>query len=272
MFLKVIACEVAFREICACAARSVNQIDLDFLSQGYHDNPEVGICRIQDRIDAVEPGRYDAVLVGYGLCNTMLSGLRAPAHTRLVVARAHDCITFFLGSRERYGEFFRQNSGTYYFTAGWLEHRMRGGERPQRNQAIGLGSQFNYEELVERHGEENARYLMGVMEGWSSHYTHGMFIDFDFSTHLPHKEEARIICEERGWQYGEIAGDLTLLQRWLDADWLTEDFLMVPPGELIRPSYDDSIIQIEPAPANEGGMPEKPGHKDCIGTRNGCGG
>ena len=59
MFLKVIACEVAFRELCACAARSPNQFDLDFLSQGYHDNPEVGIHRIQECIDAVPEGHCE---------------------------------------------------------------------------------------------------------------------------------------------------------------------------------------------------------------------
>ncbi len=246
MFVKVISCEVAFREICACAARSVNQVDLDFLSQGYHDNPDVGICRIQDRIDAIEADRFDAVLIGYGMCNTMLSGLRAPVHTQLVVPRAHDCITFFLGSRKRYSEFFLEYSGTYYFTAGWLEHRQRGGERPDRKQGAGLGTQFNYEELVEQHGEENANYLREMMDSWTSHYTNGVFIDFDFSAHLPVKDEAKRYCRERGWEYGEVQGDLSLLQRWLDADWSTEDFLVVPPGEVIQPSYDDTIIQIEP--------------------------
>ena len=56
------------------------------------------------------------------MCNTMLSGLRAPAHTWLAVPRAHDCITFFLGSRKRYNEFFVEYSGCYR-TSGWLAHR-----------------------------------------------------------------------------------------------------------------------------------------------------
>ena len=88
MFLKVISCEIFFRELCACAARSVNQMDFEFLSQGYHDNPEIGIKRIQERIDAVPAGQFDAVLIGYGLCNTMLNGLQA-RDTRLVMPRAH---------------------------------------------------------------------------------------------------------------------------------------------------------------------------------------
>jgi hypothetical protein len=244
MYLKVIACEIAFREICACAARSVNLFDFEFLSQGYHDNPEIGISRIQECLDAIEEDRFDAVLLGYGLCNTMLNGLRAPSHTPLVVLRAHDCITFFLGSKERYQEFFQEHPGTYYFTAGWLEHRERGGERPDRKQGAEMGPKLDYEEMVAKYGEENAAYLIQVMGDWTDHYQRGVFIDFDFTCHLPHKHQARELCEERGWEYEEIEGDLSLLQKWLDGPWSEDGFLTVPPGQQVFPSYDEQIIQI----------------------------
>ena len=171
MFLKIISCEIFYREICACTARSVNLFDMEFLSQGFHDNPAVGIEHIQQHIDAVEEDRFDGILIGYGLCNTMLNGLQA-GHTPLIVPRAHDCITLFLGSKERYSEYFLAHPGSYYYTTGWLEHRQRGGERPARQQGAGLGEQRTYEEMVEEYGEDNARYLMDMMEqelttGWS---------------------------------------------------------------------------------------------------------
>jgi hypothetical protein len=243
-----VACEVAFREICHCAARSPNQFEFDFLSQGYHDNPLVGIERIQEHLDVADAGRFDAILVGYGLCNNMLNGLRAPEATKLVIPRAHDCITFFLGDKERYREHFLDHPGTYYFTTGWLEHRQRGGERPERKQGAGLGVQMQYETLVEKYGEENARYLLDVMDGWTSHYERGVFIDFEFSHDLPHRETARQLCQERGWNYEEVAGDLSLFQRWLDGDWPAEDYLTVPAGTTVLPSYDDGVIHIEPVP------------------------
>jgi hypothetical protein len=37
----------------------------------------------------------------YGLCNLALTSLRARA-VPVVVPRAHDCITLYLGSRQRY--------------------------------------------------------------------------------------------------------------------------------------------------------------------------
>lgn len=243
MFLKIIACEVAFREICHCAARSNNLFDMEFLSQGYHDNPEIGLERIQELIDQVEENRFDAILLGYGLCNNMLSGIRAGS-TPLVIPRAHDCITFLLGSKERYQQIFQEQPGTYYYTAGWLEHRQRGGERPERKQGAELGDQKSYEEMVEQYGEENARYLTEFMDTWTQHYTRGLVIDFDFTAHLPFKDQARQLCQQHGWNYEEVQGDLVLLQSWLDGRWSEEDFLVVRSGEQVHPSYDRQIIQI----------------------------
>jgi hypothetical protein len=244
LFLKIISCEIFYREICACTARSVNLFDMEFLSQGFHDNPAVGIEHIQQHIDAVEEDRFDGILIGYGLCNTMLNGLQA-GHTPLIVPRAHDCITLFLGSKERYSEYFLAHPGSYYYTTGWLEHRQRGGERPARQQGAGLGEQRTYEEMVEEYGEDNARYLMDMMDNWTQHYSQGVFIDFDFSTHLPCKDQAKEICQQRNWEYREMAGDLSLLQGFLDGPWPERDFLRVSPGERISPSYDERIIQIE---------------------------
>ena len=120
MLLKIIACEIAFREICHIAAQSKHLLDLEFLTQGHHENPAAGRADIQQRIDAMPAGKYEAILLGYGLCSSILTGLTT-AHTPLVIPRAHDCITFFLGSKERYQKMFASRPGTYYYTSGWLE-------------------------------------------------------------------------------------------------------------------------------------------------------
>lgn len=245
MFLKVIACEVAFREICHCAARSTNLVDLEFVSQGYHDNPEAGLQRLQERIDQAVEERFDAVLMGYGLCNNMLAGLQA-RRLPLVIPRAHDCITFFLGSKERYARHFADHPGTYYYTAGWLEYRQRGGERPERRQGAGLGQERSYEEMVAEYGEENAQYLAEFMGNWTRHYTRGAFIGFDFTAGLPCQDQVRGICRQHGWEYVEIPGALGLLQGWLDGRWPAEDFLVVEPGQQVQPSHDRLIVGIAP--------------------------
>lgn len=253
-FFKIIACEIAFREICHVTARSPNLIDLDFLTQGLHDTPCQGRLEIQSRIDAVPEGKYDAILIGYGLCGNIIKGLRA-RHTPLVLPRAHDCITFFLGSRRRYEQYNEKRTGTYYYTSGWLECLRRRGEESGRTAATFLPTRAGtsrdtrqlFAEWTEKFGEENARYLLETMDEWTHHYTHGVLINFDFTKLLRLEEQVKQICAQRGWQFEEVSGDLDLLQRWVDGAWSSEDFLVLPPGQSVAPSYDERIIESEPA-------------------------
>ena len=105
MRLKLIACEIAFREICLCAANSRNVVDPQFLPKGLHDiETRDMVARLQEEIDGTDE-KYGAILLGYGLCNNGTVGLVA-RNAPLVLPKAHDCITFFLGSRRRYQEFF----------------------------------------------------------------------------------------------------------------------------------------------------------------------
>ena len=138
LHLKVLACEVAAREIYLCAARSANTVSVELLTQGLHDNSDTMRAELQQHIDAVDCSRFDAILLGYGLCNNGIVGLRAPA-IELVVPRAHDCITLLLGSKERYAEEFEARPGTYYYSSGWLEYPDRRGERHEQMPKSGLG-------------------------------------------------------------------------------------------------------------------------------------
>lgn len=258
MFLKIIACEIAFREVCHLAATSPHLIDCEFLTQGHHDRPAEGRREIQQRIDALPEGKYDAVLIGYGVCSSILPGLRA-ASCPLIVPRAHDCITLFLGSKERYQECFSARPGTYYFTSGWLECRQRrGSDLPPDHGAFlpahsigGFAQQF--EEWVAKYGEEKARYLASVMGEWTRHYTHGTLIEFDFARPLRLGERVQAICRQEGWQFEELPGDLELLRRWLAGEWDPETFLRVEPGQTLVLTLDERIIGVEPAPAYPAG-------------------
>ena len=111
MRLKLISCEIFYREMCAAVARSPHRIDIEFLPKGLHDiGSKKMLERLQEAVDHVE--NYDAVLLGYALCNNGLAGLTARS-LPLVLPRAHDCITLFLGSKERYLEYFSDHPGVY---------------------------------------------------------------------------------------------------------------------------------------------------------------
>jgi hypothetical protein len=265
MFLKVIVCEIAFREFCHTAARSPNLIDFEFLTQGYHDRPAVGRAEIQRRIDAAPAGKYDAIVLGYGLCSNILTGLTT-AHTPLVIPRAHDCITFFLGSKERYREFFDANPGTYYYSSGWLEcirRRALGGPEgksmflPASAQS---GVSTAYEEWVAKFGEDQAQYLLEVMGDWTASYTRGVLIDYDFTRPLNLREQVCKICSERGWEFAEVAGDLGLFQRLLDGNWPDTEVLILKPGYRVAAAHTEEIISAEKLPDCPGGsVPERRG-------------
>jgi hypothetical protein len=246
---KVIACEIAFRELSLCAARSPSLVEFQFLTQGHHDTPALGRADIQKHIDAVPAGKYDAILLGYGLCSNILAGLKT-AHTPLVVPRAHDCITLFLGSKERYQQQFTEHPGTYYYTSGWLECAQRRGLK----EILWAGaSQFgtsdptassSYQQWVTKYGEEQARFLLEEMGRWANAYSHGTLIQFDFARGLGLEKEVGDICASKGWQYSELEGDLGLLQRFLDGDWGGQDLLVVPPGGAIAASFDEKIVKV----------------------------
>jgi hypothetical protein len=206
MLLKVLACEIAKRELQFAADRSKNDVELEFLPQGYHDDPASGGEKIQKHINAVPANKYDAIVLGYGLCGKILAGI-ACTHTPLVIPRAHDCITFFLGSKERYQKCFSGQPGTYYFTAGWLECAARqgakgmswGGAASPANSASNLRANYNH--WVEKFGEEQAKYLLEEISRWAETYSNGCLIDFEFlrTRHLPAK--VRQICTQKGWTY-----------------------------------------------------------------------
>ena len=238
MRLKVIACEVLLREICLCAAHSENVISIEFLKRGLHDNPDLLRSDVQRKIDETDESMYEGILLGYGLCSNGVVGIQARG-IPLVVPRAHDCVTFFLGSKEKYREHFTDNPGTYYYTSGWLE---RAGSKVERKVQDGRGLGKKYQEYVRKYGEDNARYLMEFESSWVDNYSRAAFIDLEFVRFLNYREQVKKIAAQRGWKYEELSGDIKLIRKLIDGKWDEDEFLIVQPGEEITPSYDNLVL------------------------------
>jgi hypothetical protein len=238
---KLFACEIVFREVCALAAESRNIIDPVFIRKGLHDieTPKM-LAELQRHIDSVEPERYQAILMGYGRCNDGLVGLRAPA-IPLVIPRAHDCITLFLGSKERYRQYFDSHPGTYFRTSGWIERNFASEENGVMRK---LGLDKTYEQYVEEYGEDNARYIMEMVGGWQQKYERLTFIDTGLARHLNYAERTRSDAQAKGWQYEELGGDLDLLRRLLDGDWDDSRFVIVPPGHSVIAKNDETVLGV----------------------------
>ena len=265
MRVKVIACEVVARELYWCAARARHAADITLLPQGLHDNSDVCRDHLQEKVDAAANDRYDALLLGYGLCNNSLVGVRA-GPIPLVIPRAHDCITLLLGSKERYAEAFAAHPGTYWYSSGWLECRQKSGEPVEPRPNSGLGPTYKraeYQELVAKYGEDNAKYLASFLGQWEENYTRGVLIRFPFDRHLGLEAQVRRICDEKGWEFATMEGDLGLIQAGLDGEWDGERFLTVEPGQAVRASFDDGVLAVEPvAPATDA-RPSRTGGQEC---------
>jgi hypothetical protein len=246
MRLKLISCEIFFREMCAAVARSPHRIDLELLPKGLHDIGQAGMSeRLQATLDRIEPG-YDSILLGYGLCNNGIAGL-ATRHTPLVVPRAHDCITLFFGSRQRYQEYFDRMPGTYFLTTGWLERGQDAGEMSQISIQHQMGMDASYAELVEKYGEDNAKYLYDTLCDHLRNYGQYTFIEMGVEPDDHFEREARTKAAERDWRFDKVRGDMGLIERLVNGPWDEEDFLTVPPGHrIVAHLHDDRIVRAEP--------------------------
>lgn len=239
--LKLIACEVFCREICLLVARSRHRVDPTFLPKGLHDLESARMReRLQAEIDAVDASRFDAILLAYGLCNNGLAGIRA-RELPLVLPRAHDCISLFLGSRWRYREVFDRSPGSYFLTSGWIERGEVEGELREQSIQHRSGMDLAYRELVEKYGEDNARYLVETLGEPSRHYHRFVYIDMGLAGEQRFEEHARGLAAERAWEYEKETGDMSLLSRLVDGPW-EEEFLHVEPGCRIRAVYDDREV------------------------------
>ena len=210
MKLKLLACEIFRREIDTLAVNSPHQVDVEFLSFQLHSIGKVRMKkRLVEYLAAVDEDAYDAILLGFALCSGGIVGLAANK-IPLVVPRAHDCITLFLGSRHRYQKYFDENSGTYFMTTGWLEH----------------DNAFNYDVEMMSFYSKVAFIEMGIEPPGNTF-----------------EQQAQKLAEERHWTFEKMTGDLSLLRRLIDGDW-NEDFLVVPLGKRIQASYDDGVIEL----------------------------
>ena len=239
--VKMIACNVLARECHAAAARSRRIVDLELLEQGLHD---LGAEGMREQLQAVvdRSKGYAEVLLGYGLCNNGLVGLKA-RETRLVAPKVHDCISVLLGSAARYQEEFDREPGTYYLTGGWLERDKDLAHPPGSTVTERLGIGKRYEEYVAQYGEENAKYLMETLGEGLTHYTRIAYIEMGLGPEEGFEQKAREKAEEEQLRFEKMAGDLGMLERLANGDYSRGEFLIVEPGEEIRGDYTGGVMK-----------------------------
>jgi hypothetical protein len=249
MRLRVIACEVFRPEFEACMGELGHEFQATFHEVALHEKPDELRVELQRLIDGEQGKGFDAVVVGYALCSRATAGLVA-RDTPVVVPRAHDCITLFLGSRERYMRSFVEMPGTYYYTAGWVQYarRVDTGEVAQGTfvTASEARTRRKFEEYKDKYGEDNAKYLIEQESQWVAHYTRACYINSGIGDVEAHRQYVRDLAAERGWEYAEVEGDLWMIRRLLSGEWDDGEFVVVRPGEMVRESFDEFVIAAAP--------------------------
>lgn len=234
MKLKLLACEILYREFCHFISESPNHVDVEFLPKGLHDmGTTVMKNRLEMALQNIHTDNYDAILLGYALCNNGIIGLQAP-DIPLVVPRAHDCITLFMGSRQRYLDYFYTHRGFYYKTSGWME---RGSTLTENNTFMPA-----YSSYVEKYGEDNAKYLQEQMKEMMYHYTGCTYIRTGLGPDQEYLHQAQCDALQHKWKFEVVDADLQLIADLLNGNWDSERFLVVAPHMKIIPTYNDNII------------------------------
>ena len=158
--------------------------------------------------------------------------------------RAHDCITLYLGSRQRYQQEFDTLSRHVL-----VQSRLPGAQRIRSNVALGAANldMINdlYDTYVAKYGKDNADYLIEAMGEWGKHYDRAVFIDMGLGDGQAFEQTAREQAERRGWLFERKAGDPRLLRMLINGEWPADEFLVVLPGHTIRQAGNDGLIVAE---------------------------
>jgi len=242
MRIYCLSCESLARPVYLWAAHSPHIVDVELVERGLH-KPEEIRGRLQAKIDAADGNGYDAIALAFGLCGGTTAGLAARS-IPLVLPRAHDCITLYLGSRLRYTQEVTKEPGTYWYAQDYIERNSGGTAALAMGQGTAADMQSLYEHYVRKYGKTRADKLMEVMVGWLNQYKRGVYLDTGLGDDGDVKAQAQGEAERRGWVFERIAADLDLLRRLLDGEW-DEDFLVVPLGGKIAMAFDEGIVEVE---------------------------
>jgi len=243
MRVRAITCEVLARTVYQQAALAPHVVDVELLEQALHDDrPASRLSRLQDQIDSTDASKYQAIVLVYGLCNLALEGLQA-RDLPVAVPRAHDCITLYLGSRQRYDAEFSGTPGTFYYSDDYMERQAQVGTNGRRlTMGVLTSTDQDYDYLVAKFGEDNAQYLMEVLGQWHSHYARAAYVETGLGKSGSFKEQAAEDARQYSWRFEELKGDPELVRKLLAAEW-DDDFLVLQPGQRIAVTHDSRIIE-----------------------------
>jgi hypothetical protein len=239
--IAIVACAVLQDEVGHFAAGLDQIVHIEWIEQGLHNEPPKLRSHLQEAVDRIEDQvRPDAIVLGYGLCSRGIEGVTT-RHAKLVIPRAHDCITLLLGSRKRYADYVAAHPGTYWYSPGW--NRCHTPPGPERKQKL-------LDKYTAEYGQENAEYLVDLEMHWMTTYDRATYVDLTVGVTDQDLKYTQDCATWLGWNFDRQQGDPALVQALVSGQWNDDDFLVCEPGQTPTLSADDRVIIAKPA---EGG-------------------
>lgn len=235
--IALLACSVFEKEIELHTSSSANIADIRFFEMGLHDRPDILRSTLQSEIDQLDQlDNIDAIALAYGLCGCGTAGLHSKRH-RIVIPRGHDCITVFLGSKERYAKHQKECSSCMYYTPGWNQGRRVPGQ--ERLESL-------KQDLLKQFDEDDVEFLIESEQStWAMHDT-ATYIDLGTADAESEAKYAQDCARWLGWDFQRIKGDASLLVDLLHGPWNNDRFQIIEPGEQIVHSPDEKIMNAGP--------------------------
>ena len=232
--IALLACRVLEAEIAIHGGDAPHIVLTRFLEMGLHDHPAKLRTSLQAEIDFIDlRDDIEAIVLAYALCGCGTAGLRAGRHS-LVIPRGHDCITLFMGNKEKFACQQAASPDSYYYTPGWmLAKRTPGAER-----LVALRA-----ELSQKFDPEDVDFLVETeKQNWAQH---GKAVFLDLGTpgadDMAHKAESD--AESLGWKFKRIPGDSTLLRDLIAGRWDGDRFQIVEPDGVLQHAPDERIFR-----------------------------
>jgi hypothetical protein len=208
---KIIACQTIGEELKTLLP---DGLDMEMLEYGLHNTPRMLHTQLQAAIDQTSPD-YGTILIGYGMCANAIVGIET-REFQLVIPKADDCITIYLGSKAEYLRQHAQAPGTFYLTRGWIEF----GEDPYTE----------YCAMREKYGHEKA---YKITKRYIINYTRLALIDSGNYDSEAYRKYAKMVADHFDLTYEEIPGSRDLLERFVRGEW-EKDFVVVPPRGVVK--------------------------------------
>lgn len=237
--LALLACKVFEDEIALHARGATHIVETRFFEIALHDRPEQLRAMLQANLDDLDARTdIEAVVLAYGLCGRGTTGLR-PLRHQLVIPRAHDCITVFMGSKEAYADHQRRCPSCYYYTPGWNRARRVPGPEMMEKLRTDLAARFEADDV---------EYLLESQREQLSMHDTASYLDLGTADAPSEADYARHCAKWLGWKFEHLPGDPSLLKDLLWGRWDDQRFQLIEPGMQLGHAPDESIMRAEALP------------------------